>query len=434
MIRRVLGIGLVAGWMLGLPGQPQGALPACTDRSDNEGLHWECSGEQLFGSLAHTLKLYAEHLTAVLRNPPKDIQLLLYNYKQEQSTMPISKSYRIYKEQLMLPTEEILNPWDFSFGGDGPIFFLNRKSPETIYFLEAPQKDPDCEVDWTPLMDAWEAASISELPRTLRQTFAEDAPQTQNILDCYYIPSECPMWNYIVWAYNADVYDVHHLYYVRLNRTARHRVFYLPERDMNVIVDDAHWVLANALESRYDSINYAKIFFSGIGRLADLASTDITYEDLFNNSKFIVGLVNQPRYNSIFPFEPYIKNNATLWRPQELGVELSPEFDFLKPWPFIDLPVWMELTEPLDPEQLKADFPARFAAPLEELQGQLETFGADPSILDVPSWRFERPSEELPAGSYLVTVDGTLELTDPSQPASEVYFREIVVTLEPMEP
>ncbi|GEM_PF-5927469 len=29
---------------------------------------------------------------------------------------------------------------------------------------------------------------------------------------------------------------------------------------------------------------------------------------------------------------------------------------------------------------------------------------------------------------------GTLELTDPSQPASEVFFREIAIALEPMEP
>ena len=161
---------------------------------------------------------------------------------------------------------------------------------------------------------------------------------------------------------------------------------------------------------------------------------DVTWEEWSDNSKFIIGTVNLPSYTSEFPFEPYIKNNATLWRPQELGTELNSEFDFLKPWPFIDIPVRMELTEPVSLEQLKAEFEAHFSAQLEGLRQQLEAFGADPSLLDVQNWRFEAPSGELPPGSYLVTVDGTLELTDPSQPASEVYFREIEISLQPFEP
>jgi len=133
-------------------------------------------------------------------------------------------------------------------------------------------------------------------------------------------------------------------------------------------------------------------------------------------------------------FERYIKFYATLWRSKELGTELSPDFDFLKPWPFIDIPVWMELSEPVNLEQLKASFQAHFSAQLEGLRQQLETFGADPAILDVQNWRFEAPSGELPPGSYLVTVDGTLELTDPSQPASQVYFREVGIAITPTEP
>jgi len=439
MIRKVLGIGLVAGWMLGLPGQPQEALPACTDRSDNEGLHWECSGEQLLGSLAHTLKLYAEHLTAVLRNPPRDIQLLLYDYKQEHSTMPISKSYRIYKEQLMLPTEEILNPWDFSFGGDGPIFFINRQSPETIYFLEAPKKDPDCEVDWWLYWSYLKSVVEVEhrWPPTVQETFAEDQPITQNIRQCCYLPEEQPIWKYLVVAFNSYIVEHPERYY-DLNPIAQNRIFLLSERDMDAIDNGGnHWMIASELENYTPAGGrdmWDKIWHRGERGAEIIAPRYLTWEEQFENTKHVVGTTNLPSYTSEFPFEPYIKNNATLWRPQELGVELSPEFDFLKPWPFIDIPVQVELTEPLNPERLKADFPVRFAAPLEELRGQLEELGADPAILDIPSWRFEMPTEELPSGSYLVTVDGTLELTDPSQPASEVYFREIVTTLKPPEP
>ena len=348
--------------------------------------------------------------------------------------MPISESYRIYKEQLMLPTEEILNPWDWGPGGDGPIFFINRRSPETIYFLEAPKKDPDCEVDWTPLMNAWEAAGISELPRALRQTFAEDAPQTQSILNCYYTPLELLIWKYIVWAHNSDLFPYHNEYY-RMNSIARNRIKYLPERTLDVRDDAGHWVIAYALETAFVSANFGKLFggeYRGLGMLR--RGADVNYEEWFKNSKFIVGAVNLPTYTSEFPFEQYIKNNATLWRPHELETELSSEFDYLQPWPFLDIPVQVELAEPVDLSQLQADFPAHFPAQLEELYSQLEAFGADPSILDVQSWRFEVPSSELPPGSYLVTVDGTLELTDHSQPTSEAYLREIVVTLEPMEP
>lgn len=581
---RHLGLVLLIGVVLlavGAQRQPEAtaALPACSEVASEEGLHWECSGEQLLGSLAQTLKLYAEHLTAVLRNPPRDIQLLLYDYKQEHSTMSISQSYRIYKEQFMLPTEEILNPWDLSPGGDGPIFFINRQSPETVYFLEAPKKDPDCEVDWWLFFERMrELLEVYYQDATPQAMFTPDSPITQNIQECYYLPSDIPIWKNIILIFNEYTVPYIDTRYHILNSMAQNRKKRLSDRDLDAVDENGeHWVEALAVETYLASPDWPRIFLEQYGgnNILTTGGPEMSYEYMYENFKFVVGVPNLPSYPSEFLFEQSIKNDATLkrpqelgvdlgsdydystqlayfdavadsntlryaaklisdaitedvkhdftayyasrgvqklmdateqaagsaetlqlacgdegrpapfspallspemlcspprplpppqvpsprlriapaqegqeesgferyikfyatlWRPQELGTELSPEFNFLKPWPFIDIPVQMELAEPFDPERLKAEFQARFAPQLEELRSQLEAFGTDPAILDVQNWRFEASSGELPAGSYLVTVDGTLELTDPSQPASQVYFREVGIAIAPTEP
>jgi len=241
-------------------------LPACSEIGSAEGLHWECSGEELLGSLVQTLKLYAEHLTAVLRNPPRDIQLLLYDYKQEHSTMPISQSYKIYKEQLMLPTEEILNPWDFSFGGDGPIFFINRNSPETVYFLEAPKKDPDCEVDWWLFFDRMrELVQEQRTSATPHRMFTPDSPITQNINECYYLPNDIPIWKNMILMVNKDSATYIDTRYELLNQMARNRKKRLSDRDLNVVDENGeHWVLAMAVETFLWSSDWERIFFGSL--------------------------------------------------------------------------------------------------------------------------------------------------------------------------
>jgi hypothetical protein len=195
---RALGLVVLLGVLLSLSALSEPIeLPTCAHRSAPDGsLHWQCTGEQLLSELTRTLSMFAEHLTAVLRNPPRNIQLLLYDYKQENTTMLIGKAYRVYKEQLMLPTSEDLMPWDFSYAGLGPVFFIDRQSPETVYFLEDPKKDPDCEVDWwlywSYLNEEWQ---VHKRWPNIQQTFSETQPITQNIRECYYIPENSPYGN-----------------------------------------------------------------------------------------------------------------------------------------------------------------------------------------------------------------------------------------------
>jgi len=195
---KLIGLFTMRGALLSLSALavPAG-LPSCIHQEPTAGtLQWQCTGEGLLGRLASTLTLFAEHLTAVLHNPPKDIQLLLYNWKQRSLKLPINKAYRIYKEQLMLPTMEDFMPWDWSYVGLGPIFFIDSQSPETVYFLEAPKKDPDCEVDWWLYWGYLKEISQTRWPPTVYETFAENQPITQNIEEYYYIPEVQPVWEY----------------------------------------------------------------------------------------------------------------------------------------------------------------------------------------------------------------------------------------------
>ena len=159
---------------------------------------------------------------------------------------------------------------------------------------------------------------------------------------------------------------------------------------------------------------------------------DVTWEEMYENTKTIVAATNLPSYTSDFSFEPYIKNRATLWRPQELGIGLGPDFDYLQPWPFIDIPVQVELSEAVDLTQLTSEFQNACGAELQRLRRELQDFGADPAVLDIGGWQFSGAKLEL--GSYAVTIDGLIGLTDPSQPASEAHFQEIGVALAPGGP
>jgi len=163
-----------------------------------------------------------------------------------------------------------------------------------------------------------------------------------------------------------------------------------------------------------------------------IALRDVTWEEQYEMTGHIVAATNLPSYTSDFSFEPYIKNRATLWTPQELGADLGQEFNYLQPWPFIDIPVRVELTEAVDLTQVTAEFQNNYGAELERLRRELQDFGADSAVLEINNWQFS--TNELGPGSYAVTIDGPIGLTDPSQPASEAHFLGIEINLAPGGP
>ncbi|MFQ6033851.1 MAG: hypothetical protein ACE5KR_03200 [Candidatus Bipolaricaulia bacterium] len=92
----------------------------------------------------------------------------------------------------------------------------------------------------------------------------------------------------------------------------------------------------------------------------------------------------------------------------------------------------MELTGAVDWAGLVAEFQSRYGAELDRLRQELQGFGADATVLDIANWQFS--ADALEPGGYTVTVDGTIGLTDPTRPASEVHFPEIRVGLRQISP
>lgn len=92
----------------------------------------------------------------------------------------------------------------------------------------------------------------------------------------------------------------------------------------------------------------------------------------------------------------------------------------------------VELTGAVDWAGLIAEFQGRYGAELDRLRQELQDFGADPPVLEIGGWQFS--AAELAPGSYTITVDGTIGLTDPTQPASEAHFPEIRVGLRQISP
>jgi hypothetical protein len=413
---------------------------ACVNAPNAEHTGYFCDATQLAITLMKNASLYERVLKAAASNPPRDIQKLLYDYKQQQTTMPVSKSYRIYKEQLMMPTEEILNPWDWGPGGDGSIFFINRKSPETIYFLEAPKKDPDCEVDWWLY---WGYLKSVVRYESVVQVFADDKPITQNIRECYYLPSEQPVWKYLVTVENTVIFPHIERYHL-MNLTARNRKFLLQERDMDLTDDEGnHWVVAYATEN-YTPLGgpdeWLRIFRES-ERGNDMMATieDLTWEDMHENSKIIVGVINLPSYTSEFPFEQYIKNNATLWRPQELGVDLGSDYDYNTQLAYFDavadsstLMYAANLINDAFTDDFKQDFTEYYASRgLQQLIDSTEQAVGSAETLRLDAYTVTPASYD--SGIYSASVEGTLQLSDPSKPQTSITINNLQLNLEKLK-